>query len=148
MRVKDQGTFITTPSVIEKKWYVVDAQGKTLGRLVSQIIPVLRGKNKPYFTPNLDCGDFVIVINAAKVHVTGKRLDDKIYWRYSGFPGGIYGTKLRDLLAKHPERPIEIATKGMLPKGPLGHQIFGKLKVYAGSDHPHAAQKPEVLEVE
>jgi large subunit ribosomal protein L13 len=148
MKVKEQGTFITTPKDIERKWYVVDAQGKTLGRLVAQIIPILRGKHKPYFTPNLDCGDFVIVINAEKIHVTGKRLDDKMYYRYSGYPGGIYGTKLRDLLAKHPTRVIEIAARGMLPKGALGHQLFNKLKVYAGSEHPHAAQKPEVLEVE
>jgi large subunit ribosomal protein L13 len=148
MRVKDQTTFVTTPKNIARKWYVVDAQGKTLGRLVAQIIPILRGKHKPYFTPNLDCGDFVVVINADKIHVTGKRMDDKIYWRHSGYPGGIYGTKLRDMMGKHPTRAIEIAAKGMLPKGALGHQMFGKLKVYAGSEHPHAAQKPEVLEVE
>jgi large subunit ribosomal protein L13 len=148
MKMKEQGTFITTPKDIERKWYVVDAQGKTLGRLVSQIVPILRGKHKPYFTPNLDCGDYVIVINADKIHVTGKRMDDKVYWRYSGYPGGIYGTTLRDLLGTHPTRAIEIAAKGMLPKGALGHQMIGKLKVYAGAEHPHAAQKPEVLEVE
>lgn len=147
MKVKTQTTYVTTPKEIQRKWYIVDAQGKTLGRLVSKITPYLTGKNKPVYVPNIDTGDFVIVINAAKIHVTGKRLDKKIYWRYSGHPGGIYGTVLRDMLKKHPARPIEIAAHGMLPKGALGHQMIGKLKVYAGTEHPHAAQKPEVLEI-
>lgn len=147
MKVKQQATFVTTPKDIEQKWYVVDAQGKTLGRLASKIVPYLTGKNKPIYSPNLDCGDFIVVINAERIHVTGKRLDDKIYWRHSGHPGGIYGTKLREMIAKHPDRPIRMAVKRMLPKGALGHQIINKLKIYAGSTHPHTAQKPEVLEL-
>ncbi len=147
MRVKDQKTYAASPKDIQARWFVVDAQGKTLGRLASKIVPYLTGKNKPIYSPNLDCGDFVVVINVEKIHVTGKRMEDKIYWRHSGYPGGIYGTKLKDLVSKHPSRPLQFAIKRMLPKGALGHQIIGKLKIYAGNEHPHAAQKPEVLEL-
>lgn len=142
-----QKTFITTPKDIERSWYVVDAQGQTLGRLASALSPYLSGKNKPIYAPNLDVGDFVIIVNCEKIHVTGKRLDQKLYWRHSGYPGGIKSISLRDMLAKHPERAIRFAIKGMLPKGSLGRQMFKKLKVYAGPDHPHEAQQPKVLEV-
>lgn len=147
MKAKVQSTTATTPKHIERKWYVVDAQGQTLGRLASVIAPMLRGKNKPYFTPNLDCGDYVIVINCEKIHVTGNRLDQKKYWRHSGYPGGIKHVTLRQTLAKYPERAIQSAVKGMLPKGPLGRDMFRKLHVYAGDKHPHEAQQPEVLEI-
>lgn len=147
MRAKIQATYATTPKDIQRKWFVVDAQGKTLGRLASRIAHILRGKHKPLFVPNLDTGDFVVVVNCAKLHVTGKRLEDKIYYRYSGYPGGLYSTKLRHMMDKHPTRALELAVKRMLPKGALGHQMLGKLKLYAGAEHPHAAQKPEVLEV-
>ncbi len=138
-------TFIANPATIERKWYVVDAEGKTLGRLASEIAKVLRGKNKPVFTPHLDMGDYVIVVNAAKVKVTGKKLSQKIYYHHSGYVGGMKETTLKEMLAKKPERVIELAVKGMLPKGPLGRQMYKKLFVYAGPEHKHAAQKPEVL---
>ena len=147
MRFKQQTTYSTTPKDIDRHWYVVDAQGETLGRLASKIAPILRGKHKPTYAPNLDTGDFVIVINCEKIHVTGNRLDDKKYWRHSGYPGGIKSITLRNLLQSHPERAIKYAVKGMLPKGVLGRQMIRKLKVYAGSEHPHAAQKPETLEL-
>ncbi|MCQ2535566.1 MAG: 50S ribosomal protein L13, partial [Lachnospiraceae bacterium] len=131
----------------ERKWYVVDAAGKTLGRLSSEVANVLRGKNKPIFTPHADCGDYVIVINAEKIVVSGKKLDQKIYYHHSDFVGGMKETSLREMLQKHPERVIEHAVKGMLPKGPLGRQMYTKLFVYAGPEHKHAAQKPEALEV-
>ena len=139
-------TFMASPSTIERKWYVVDATGYTLGRLSSEIAKVLRGKNKPTFTPHIDTGDYVIVVNAEKIKVTGKKLDQKIYYRHSEYVGGMKETTLREMLAKHPERAIEFAVKGMLPKGPLGRQMYKKLYVYAGPDHKHAAQKPETLE--
>jgi large subunit ribosomal protein L13 len=145
MRAKKQTTLTTSANSIERKWWVVDAQGQTLGRLVSRIIPYLTGKNKPYYAPNLDCGDFVIVVNCDKIHVTGNRMDDKIYYRYSGYMGGLKRTTLREMLQKHPERVIEHAVHGMLDKRALGHQIIRKLKVYAGAAHPHEAQKPEAL---
>jgi large subunit ribosomal protein L13 len=138
-------TFMASPATIERKWYVVDAEGKTLGRLASEIAKVLRGKNKPIYTPHMDTGDYVIVVNAEKVKVTGKKLDQKIYYRHSGWVGGLKQTTLRETLAKHPERAIEHAVKGMLPKGTLGRQMYKKLFVYAGPDHKHAAQKPEAL---
>lgn len=147
MKVQIQKTHFTTPDQIERKWFVVDAQAKTLGRLASEIAQILRGKHKPEFVPNLDVGDYVVVINAEKIHVTGKRLDQKLYWRHTGYPGGIRNLTLREMLAKHPERAIQFAVKGMLPKGPLGRQMLTKLKVYAGAEHPHEAQKPEVLEL-
>jgi large subunit ribosomal protein L13 len=147
MKAKVQSTTSTTPAHIERKWYVVDAQGMTLGRLASVIAPILRGKNKPYFSPNMDCGDYVIVINCEKIHVTGNRLDQKRYWRHTGYPGGIRSKTLRQVMASHPDRAIKSAVKGMLPKGPLGRDMFRKLRVYTGSEHPHEAQQPEVLEI-
>ena len=138
-------SFMASPSTIERKWYVVDATGHTLGRLASEIASILRGKNKPTFTPHIDTGDYVIVVNADKIQVTGKKLDQKVYYRHSGYVGGIKETTLKEMLNKHPERVIEYAVKGMLPKGPLGRQMFTKLHVYAGPDHEQAAQKPEVL---
>lgn len=140
-------TFMATPADIERKWYVVDAEGKTLGRLASEIANVLRGKNKPIYTPHMDTGDYVIVVNAEKVKVTGKKLNQKIYYRHSDYVGGMKETTLKEMLAKHPERVIEHAVKGMLPKGTLGRQMYRKLFVYAGPEHKHAAQKPEPLEV-
>lgn len=138
-------TFIASAAAIERKWYVVDAEGKTLGRLASEIARVLRGKHKPIFTPHLDTGDYVIVINAEKVKVTGKKLDQKIYYHHSEYVGGMKETTLKEMLANKPERVVELAVKGMLPKGPLGRQMYKKLFVYAGPDHKHEAQKPEVL---
>ena len=138
-------TFMASPATIDRKWYVVDAAGMNLGRLSSEIAKVLRGKNKPIFTPHMDCGDYVIVVNAEKIAVTGKKLDQKIYYRHSDYVGGMKETTLKDMLAKHPERVIEHAVKGMLPKGPLGRAMYKKLFVYAGPEHKHAAQKPEAL---
>ena len=133
------------PAKVERKWYVVDATGMTLGRLSSEVAKVLRGKNKPEFTPHCDCGDYVIVINAEKIAVTGKKLDQKKYYHHSDYVGGMKEQTLREKLDKKPEQVIEIAVKGMLPKGPLGRQMYKKLHVYAGAEHAHAAQKPEVL---
>ena len=130
---------------VERKWYVVDATGYTLGRLASEVAKVLRGKNKPIFTPHIDTGDYVIIVNAEKIKVTGKKLDQKIYYHHSDYVGGMKETTLREMLAKKPEKVVELAVKGMLPKGPLGREMFTKLHVYAGSEHPHTAQKPEVL---
>ena len=138
-------TYMPNPSTIERKWYVVDAAGMTLGRLSSEVAKVLRGKNKPIFTPHEDCGDYVIVVNAAKIKVTGKKLDQKIYYNHSDYVGGMKETTLKEMLQKHPERVIEHAVKGMLPKGPLGRQMYTKLHVYAGAEHAQQAQKPEVL---
>ena len=140
-------TFMANPDKIDRKWYVVDAEGCTLGRLASEVAHVLRGKNKPIYTPHVDCGDYVIVVNADKIKVTGKKLDQKIYYRHSEYVGGMKETTLRELLAKKPERVIELAVKGMLPKGPLGRSLYTKLHVYAGAEHTHAAQKPEVMEI-
>lgn len=141
-------TYMAKPGEVERKWYVVDAEGKTLGRLAAQIAHILRGKHKPTYTPHIDVGDFVIVINAEKVRVTGTKAVDKVYYRHSGYPGGLKATTFRDLIAKHPTWPIELAVRRMLPKGPLGRRQFKKLKVYAGPNHPHAAQKPEVLQID
>ena len=138
-------TYMPNPSQVERKWYVVDAEGKTLGRLASEVAKVLRGKNKAIFTPHADCGDYVIVVNAEKITVTGKKLDQKMYYHHSDYVGGMKETNLKDMLAKHPERVIEHAVKGMLPKGPLGRTMYKKLFVYAGPEHKHEAQKPEVL---
>ena len=140
-------TFVTKPKDIERRWWVVDAEGQTLGRLASKIAPYLTGKNKPIYTPNLDTGDYVIVINCEKIVVTGKRLDEKFYHRYSGYPSGLKSISLRRQLERHPDRIITSAVRGMLPDNALGHQMIKKLKVYAGSRHPHAAQKPKVLEL-
>ena len=138
-------TFMACPATIDRKWYVVDATDMTLGRLAAEVAKVLRGKNKPIFTPHIDTGDYVIVVNAEKIKVTGKKLDQKIYYRHSDYVGGMKEATLREMLAKKPEKVIELAVKGMLPKGPLGRQMYTKLYVYAGPDHKHAAQKPEVL---
>lgn len=140
-------TYMAKPESVERKWYIVDAKGKTLGRLASEVAKVLRGKHKPEFTPHIDTGDFVIVINASQIELTGKKLTDKIYYRHSGYPGGLKQISARDLREKRPERMIELAVKGMLPKGSLGRKQFKKLKVYAGSEHPHAAQQPVELQV-
>ena len=138
-------TFMASPATIDRKWYVVDAEGKTLGRLASEVAKVLRGKNKAIFTPHIDTGDYVIVVNADKVKVTGKKLDQKIYYRHSDYVGGMKEMTLKEKLDKKPESVIELAVKGMLPKGPLGRQMIKKLHVYAGAEHGHEAQKPEVL---
>ena len=138
-------TYMANPDKIERKWYVVDAEGATLGRLASEVAKVLRGKNKPTFTPHMDCGDYVIIVNADKVKVTGKKLDQKIYYNHSEYVGGMRETTLREMMAKKPEKVMELAVKGMLPKGPLGRSMFTKLHVYAGPEHEQAAQKPEVL---
>ena len=138
-------SFMASPATIERKWYVVDATGCTLGRLASEVAKVLRGKNKPIFTPHMDCGDYVIVVNADKVKVTGKKLDQKIYYNHSDYVGGMRETTLREMMAKKPEKVVELAVKGMLPKGPLGRSMINKLHVYAGPDHEQAAQKQEVL---
>lgn len=140
-------TYTVKKESIEREWFVVNAEGKTLGRLATQIASILRGKHKPTFTPWLDCGDFVIVVNADKVKVTGNRMDEKVYYRYSGYPGGLKEITLRDQLSKHPQRVLQSAVKGMLPHNPLGRKMFKKLKVYAGAEHPHAAQKPKALEL-
>ena len=138
-------SFMANPAKVERKWYVVDATGYTLGRLASEVAKVLRGKNKPVFTPHVDTGDYVIVVNADNIKVTGKKLDQKIYYHHSDYVGGMKETTLREMLAKKPEKVVELAVKGMLPKGPLGREMFTKLHVYAGAEHPHAAQQPEAL---
>ena len=138
-------SFMASPATIERKWYVVDATDMTLGRLASEVAKVLRGKNKPTFTPHIDTGDYVIVVNAEKIKVTGKKLDQKVYYHHSDYVGGMKETTLREMLAKKPEKVIELAVKGMLPKGPLGREMYTKLYVYAGPDHKHQAQKPETL---
>ena len=138
-------SYMASPATIERKWYVVDATGYTLGRLASEVAKILRGKNKPIFTPFIDTGDYVIITNADKIKVTGKKLEQKVYSRHSDYVGGMKETTLKEMLNKKPERVIELAVKGMLPKGPLGREMYKKLFVYAGPDHKHAAQKPEVL---
>ena len=140
-----QKTYATTPSVIERRWWLVDAKGMTLGRVASKVAPILRGTQKPYFTPHLDTGDYVIIVNADKIHVTGKRLDQKLYRRHSGYPGGLKSMTLRETMSRFPNRALKLAIKGMLPKGPLGRQMAKKLKVYAGAEHPHQAQQPQAL---
>ena len=138
-------TFMASPATIDRKWYVVDAEGMTLGRLASEVAKILRGKNKPTFTPHMDTGDYVIVVNAEKIKVTGKKLDQKIYHHHSEYVGGMKEATLREKMDKKPEQVVELAVKGMLPKGPLGRQMYTKLYVYAGPDHKQEAQKPEVL---
>jgi large subunit ribosomal protein L13 len=140
-------SYMASPADVERKWYVVDANGHTLGRLSSEIAKVLRGKHKPIFTPHIDTGDNVIVVNADKIKVTGKKLEQKIYYNHSDYVGGMRETTLKELLAKKPTDVITLAVKGMLPKGPLGRQMIKKLHVYTGSEHKHEAQKPEILEV-
>lgn len=138
-------TYMANPDKIERKWYVVDADGCTLGRLASEVAKVLRGKNKPEFTPHVDTGDYVVIVNAEKVKVTGKKLQQKVYYNHSDFVGGMRETTLAELMAKKPEKVVELAVKGMLPKGPLGREMITKLHVYAGPEHKQQAQKPEVL---
>ena len=140
-------TFMASPATIDRKWYVVDATDMTLGRLASEVAKVLRGKNKPIFTPHIDCGDNVIVINAEKIKVTGKKMDQKVYYHHSDYVGGMKEQTLKEKMAKKPEDVIRLAVKGMLPKGPLGRDMITKLYVYAGPDHKQQAQKPEVLEI-
>ena len=140
-------SFMASPSTVERKWYVVDAEGKTLGRLASEVANVLRGKNKPTYTPHIDTGDYVIVVNAEKIQVTAKKLDQKIYYHHSEYVGGMKEATLREMMQKKPEFVITHAVKGMLPKGPLGRQMLKKLHVYAGPEHNHAAQKPETLDI-
>ena len=140
-------TFMANANTVERKWYIVDADGMTLGRLASQVAAVLRGKNKPIFTPNCDTGDHVVIINASKVVLSGKKLDQKFYYHHSGFPGGLKETSYRKLMAEKPEFAVKHAVIGMLPKGSLGRQMAKKLRVYAGAEHEHEAQKPEVLEL-
>jgi large subunit ribosomal protein L13 len=140
-------TYTAKPQEIEREWFLVNAEGKTLGRLASEIAKVLRGKHKPIYTPHLDCGDYVIVINADKVRVTGQKLDQKMYYRHSGYPGGFRSISLRDQLQKHPERVLKAAVWGMLPKNHLGRAMFKKLKVYTGKSHPHQAQQPKIWEL-
>jgi large subunit ribosomal protein L13 len=140
-------TYVAKPGEVEKQWYVVDATNKTLGRLATQIASVLRGKHKPQYTPHEDVGDYVIVVNAEKIQVTGRKLEQKVYYRHSGYPGGIRGVTLQDQLNRHPERVIEHAVKGMLPRGPLGRRMFKKLKVFVGPEHSHQAQNPQVMDL-
>ncbi len=140
-------TYITKPAEVETKWFIVDAQGQTLGRLASRVATILRGKHKPGFSPSVDCGDYVVIINAEKIHVTGRRMDQKMYYRHSQYPGGLTEISLRDQLEKFPTRPVELAIKGMLPKSKLGRKMFKKLKVYAGTEHPHEAQQPVLMEL-
>ena len=140
-------SFMASPSTVERKWYVVDAEGKTLGRLASEVANVLRGKNKPTYTPHIDTGDYVIVVNAEKIQVTGKKLDQKIYYHHSEYVGGMKEATLREMMQKKPEFVITHAVKGMLPKGPLGRQMLKKLHVYAGPEHNHAAHKQETLDI-
>jgi len=140
-------TFTATPQTVQRDWYLVDATGKTLGRLSAELARRLRGKHKPTYTPHVDTGDYLIVINAEKIHVTGNKLQDKKYHRFTGYIGNLKTETLGQALERHPERVIETAVKGMLPKGPLGRAMYRKLKVYAGAEHPHAAQQPQVLEL-
>jgi large subunit ribosomal protein L13 len=140
-------TFMANPQNVQRKWYVVDAEGKTLGRLASQVAAILRGKNKPTFTPHCDTGDFVIIINAEKVVLTGNKMADKMYRRHTGYPGGLKEIAAKDLLERRPTRALELAVKGMLPHNRLGADMYRKLKVYAGAEHPHTAQQPEKLEI-
>ncbi len=140
-------TYSAKAEEVERTWYVVDAEGKTLGRLATEVARILRGKHKPIYTPHVDTGDFVIIVNADKVRVTGKRLDQKMYYRHSGYMGGLKETSMRTMMDRHPERVLQLAVKGMMPKNPLGRQMYRKLKVYATPDHPHAAQQPQPLEL-
>ncbi len=140
-------TYTLKEKDIQREWYVVDAAGKTLGRLATEIAKILRGKHKPYYTPHMDCGDYVIVVNADKIRVTGRKLDQKMYYWHSGYPGGLKSVTLRRQLQTHPERVLQAAVRGMLPKNRLGRKMFKKLKVYASPEHPHQAQQPKPLEL-
>ena len=140
-------TYTAKPQDIRRQWHLIDADGKTLGRLATEIARRLRGKHKPEYTPHMDTGDYIVVINAEKVHVTGNKLADKMYYRHTGYIGNLKSTNLEKLLASHPERVIQQAVKGMMPKGPLGRSMLAKLKIYAGGEHPHTAQQPQALEL-
>jgi large subunit ribosomal protein L13 len=140
-------TFSAKPADVKHEWFVIDATDKVLGRVASEVALRLRGKHKAIYTPHVDTGDFIVVVNAEKLRVTGNKANDKVYYRHSGYPGGIYATKFKDMQAKHPGRALEKAVKGMLPKGPLGYAMVKKLKVYAGATHPHTAQQPRALEI-
>ena len=140
-------TFTAKPESVQRDWFVVDATGKTLGRLATELARRLRGKQKAEYTPHVDTGDYIIVLNAEKVAVTGNKRTDKVYYRHTGYVGGIKQATFEEMIARHPERVIEIAVKGMLPKGPLGRAMYRKLKVYAGNEHNHAAQQPQVLDI-
>ena len=140
-------TISANEATVQRDWYVVDAAGKTMGRLASEIAHRLRGKHKPEYTPHVDTGDYIVVVNAEQIRVTGKKVTDKIYYHHTGYPGGIKDISFGKLLAEHPDRPLRIAVKGMLPKGPLGRQMLTKLKIYAGTEHPHAAQQPIALDI-
>lgn len=140
-------TYMAKPGAVERKWYVVDAEGMRVGRLATEVASILRGKHKPEYTPHVDTGDFVVIINADKVVFTGNKMHDKMYYRHSGYPGGLKTTSAEDMLSKHPERVMEMAIKGMLPHNSLGADQYRKLKVYAGAEHPHGAQQPQVLEL-
>ena len=140
-------TFSAKPAEVVHEWFVIDATDKVLGRVASEVALRLRGKHKAIYTPHVDTGDFIVIVNAAKIRVTGNKANDKVYYRHSGYPGGIHATKFKDMQAKHPTRALEKAVKGMLPKGPLGYAMIKKLKVYAGATHPHTAQQPKVLEL-
>ena len=140
-------TFTAKPETVQHNWYVVDASGKVLGRLASEIARRLRGKHKPEFTPHVDTGDYIVVLNVDKLRVTGRKAQNKIYHRHTGYPGGIYSTNFTKLQARHPDRVLRLAVKGMLPKGPLGYAMIKKMKMYTGADHPHTAQQPKPLEI-
>ncbi len=140
-------TFSAKPAEVVHEWFVIDAENKVLGRVASEVALRLRGKHKPIYTPHVDTGDFIIVVNAAKLRVTGNKANDKTYYRHTGYPGGIYATKFKDMQARHPGRALELAVKGMLPKGPLGYAMIKKLKVYGGAEHPHSAQQPKTLDI-
>ncbi|MGB1158875.1 MAG: 50S ribosomal protein L13 [Porticoccaceae bacterium] len=140
-------TFSAKPESIQRDWYVVDAEGKTLGRLATEVASRLRGKHKPEYTPHVDTGDYIVVVNAEKVAVTGNKAEKKIYYSHTEYPGGIKDINFQDLIQKAPQRVIQSAVKGMLPRGPLGREMFRKLKIYAGSEHPHAAQQPQTLDL-
>jgi large subunit ribosomal protein L13 len=140
-------TFSAKPETVQHNWYVVDASGKVLGRLASEIARRLRGKHKPEFTPHVDTGDYIVVLNVDKLRVTGRKAQNKIYYRHTGYPGGIYSTNFTKLQARHPDRVLRLAVKGMLPKGPLGYAMIKKMKMYTGADHPHTAQQPKPLEI-
>jgi large subunit ribosomal protein L13 len=145
--MNEMRTFVTKPREVERQWFVIDAEGQTLGRLSSSIATLLRGKHKPIYSPSVDCGDYVVVINADKIHVTGQRMDQKVYYRHSGYMGGLKEITLRRQMETRPERVIQAAVRGMLPKNALGRKIIRKLKVYAGPNHPHEAQQPQPMEL-
>lgn len=140
-------TFSARPDTVQRDWYVVDASGRVLGRLAAEIARRLRGKHKPEFTPHMDTGDYIVVVNVDKLRVTGRKAQNKIYYRHSGYPGGVYSTSFAKLQARHPDRVLKLAVKGMLPKGPLGYALLKKMKMYTGASHPHAAQQPKSLEI-